>query len=121
MVTNAHRVEVEVGADGPSSVPPSVAAAVAPPTGADIYPIGDWVLGDRLEGFDRLDGIDELQEELIGFREVFNHSNLPLEGAALVKCCLVRQSFGEEVKDHACCFLAGQTSEEGGAYFQSTA
>jgi hypothetical protein len=29
-VTSAHRVEVEVGADGPASVPPSGAAAAAP-------------------------------------------------------------------------------------------
>jgi hypothetical protein len=33
-VTSAHRVEVEVGADGPSSAPPSGAAAAAPPAGA---------------------------------------------------------------------------------------
>jgi hypothetical protein len=33
-VTNAHRVEVEVGADGPASAPPSGAAAAAPPAGA---------------------------------------------------------------------------------------
>jgi hypothetical protein len=32
--TNAHRVEVEVGADGPASAPPSGAAAAAPPAGA---------------------------------------------------------------------------------------
>jgi hypothetical protein len=32
--TSAHRVEVEVGADGPASAPPSGAAAVAPPAGA---------------------------------------------------------------------------------------
>jgi hypothetical protein len=30
-VTDAHRVEVEVGLDGPTSVPPSGAAAAAPP------------------------------------------------------------------------------------------
>jgi hypothetical protein len=34
MVTNAHRVEVEVGADGPASAPLSEAAAAAPPAGA---------------------------------------------------------------------------------------
>jgi hypothetical protein len=34
MVTNAHRVEVEVGADGPESTTPSRAAAAAPPAGA---------------------------------------------------------------------------------------
>jgi hypothetical protein len=33
-VTIAHRVGVEVGADGPASEPPSGAAAVAPPAGA---------------------------------------------------------------------------------------
>jgi hypothetical protein len=33
-VTSAHRVEVEVGADGPASSPPSGAATAAPPTGA---------------------------------------------------------------------------------------
>ena len=33
-VTNAHRVEVEVGADGPASAPLSGAAAAAPPAGA---------------------------------------------------------------------------------------
>jgi hypothetical protein len=31
MVTNAHRVEVEVGADGPASAPHSGAAAATPP------------------------------------------------------------------------------------------
>jgi hypothetical protein len=36
MVTNAHRVEVEVGADGPASATPSGAAAAAPPAGAVI-------------------------------------------------------------------------------------
>jgi hypothetical protein len=34
MVTNAHRVEVEVGADGHASAPPSGAAAAAPLAGA---------------------------------------------------------------------------------------
>jgi hypothetical protein len=34
MVTNAHRVEVEVGADGPTTAPYSRAAAAAPPAGA---------------------------------------------------------------------------------------
>jgi hypothetical protein len=34
MVTSAHRVEVEVGADGPASAPLSGAAAGAPPAGA---------------------------------------------------------------------------------------
>jgi hypothetical protein len=33
MVTNAHRVEVEVGADGPASAPPSGAATAAPTAG----------------------------------------------------------------------------------------
>jgi hypothetical protein len=33
-VTNAHRVEVEVGPDGPASAPPYGAAAAAPPAGA---------------------------------------------------------------------------------------
>jgi hypothetical protein len=33
-VTNAHRVEVEVGADGHANAPPSGAAAAAPPAGA---------------------------------------------------------------------------------------
>ena len=33
-VTSAHRVEVEVGADGPASAPLSGAAAAAPPAGA---------------------------------------------------------------------------------------
>jgi hypothetical protein len=37
MVTNAHRVEVEVGADRPASAPHSGAAAAEPPTGAP-YP-----------------------------------------------------------------------------------
>jgi hypothetical protein len=36
MVTSAHRVEVEVGADGLASAPPSWAAAAAPPAGAGI-------------------------------------------------------------------------------------
>jgi hypothetical protein len=35
LVTIAHRVEVEVGADGPASAPLSGAAAAAPPAGAD--------------------------------------------------------------------------------------
>jgi hypothetical protein len=35
MFTNAHRVEVEVGADAPTSAPPSEAAADAPPESAD--------------------------------------------------------------------------------------
>jgi hypothetical protein len=34
MITSAHRVEVEVGADGPAKAPPSGAAAAAPPAGA---------------------------------------------------------------------------------------
>ena len=33
-VTIAHRVEVEVGADGPANATPSGAAAAAPPAGA---------------------------------------------------------------------------------------
>jgi hypothetical protein len=33
-VTSTHRVEVEVGADGPASAPPSGAPAAAPPAGA---------------------------------------------------------------------------------------
>jgi hypothetical protein len=33
-VTNTHRVEVEVGADGPASATPSRAAAATPPAGA---------------------------------------------------------------------------------------
>jgi hypothetical protein len=36
-VTSAHNVEVEVGADGPASAPPSGAAAAAPPAGAGRY------------------------------------------------------------------------------------
>jgi hypothetical protein len=39
MVTNAHRVEVEVGADGLASAPLSKAAAAAPPAGACWYDI----------------------------------------------------------------------------------
>jgi hypothetical protein len=35
MVTSAHRVEVEVGPDGPASAPFSGAAAAAPPAGAN--------------------------------------------------------------------------------------
>jgi hypothetical protein len=38
MVTSAHRVEVEVCADGHASAPPSGAAAAAPPSGADRIP-----------------------------------------------------------------------------------
>jgi hypothetical protein len=38
-VTRAHRVEVEVGADGHASAPPSGAAAAAPPAGANVGPI----------------------------------------------------------------------------------
>jgi hypothetical protein len=34
MVTSTHRVEVEVGADGHASAPPSRAATAAPPAGA---------------------------------------------------------------------------------------
>jgi hypothetical protein len=34
MVTSAHRVEVEVGANGHASAPPSGAAGTAPPAGA---------------------------------------------------------------------------------------
>jgi hypothetical protein len=36
MVTSAHRVEVEVGADGLANAPPSGAAAAAPPAGASV-------------------------------------------------------------------------------------
>jgi hypothetical protein len=36
-VTSAHRVEVEVGADGSASAPPSGAAAAGPPAGARIH------------------------------------------------------------------------------------
>jgi hypothetical protein len=36
-VTSAHRVEVEIDADGPASAPPSGAAAATPPAGADIF------------------------------------------------------------------------------------
>jgi hypothetical protein len=36
MVYNAHRVEVEVGADGPANAPLSGAAAAAPPTGVSL-------------------------------------------------------------------------------------
>jgi hypothetical protein len=39
MVTSAHRVEVEVGADGHASASLSGAAAAAPPAGAAISPI----------------------------------------------------------------------------------
>jgi hypothetical protein len=35
-VTNAHRVEVKVGADGPASAPKSGPAAAAPPAGASV-------------------------------------------------------------------------------------
>jgi hypothetical protein len=44
-VTSAHRVEVEVGADGHASAPPSGAAAAAPPAGAhsdEDLPRGMW-------------------------------------------------------------------------------
>jgi hypothetical protein len=34
-VTSVHRVEVEVGADGPASAPLSGVAAAAPPEGAE--------------------------------------------------------------------------------------
>jgi hypothetical protein len=37
-VTSAHRVEVEVGADGHASAPPSGVAAAAPPAGAQRTP-----------------------------------------------------------------------------------
>jgi hypothetical protein len=36
-VTGAHRVEVEVGADGHASAPLSEAAAAAPPAGAQVF------------------------------------------------------------------------------------
>jgi hypothetical protein len=39
MITGAHRVEVEVGADGPASAPLSGAAAAAPPAGAPLVGI----------------------------------------------------------------------------------
>jgi hypothetical protein len=38
-ITGAHRVEVEVGADGPANAPPSGAAAAAPPAVATLHPI----------------------------------------------------------------------------------
>jgi hypothetical protein len=38
MVISAHRVEVEVGADGPASAPLSEAAAAAPPASAGYNP-----------------------------------------------------------------------------------
>jgi hypothetical protein len=41
MVTIAHCVEVEVGAAGPASAPPSGAAAAAPPAGAVADVIND--------------------------------------------------------------------------------
>jgi hypothetical protein len=34
MITSAHRMEVEVGTDGPASAAPSGAAVAAPPAGA---------------------------------------------------------------------------------------
>jgi hypothetical protein len=37
MVTNAHRVKVEEGADGHASASPSGAAAAAPPAGATVH------------------------------------------------------------------------------------
>jgi hypothetical protein len=37
MVTTAHRVEVEVGADGPASAPLSGAAGAAPPAGTPLH------------------------------------------------------------------------------------
>jgi hypothetical protein len=43
-VTNAHRVEVEVDADGPTSATPSRAAA-APPAGAV-----DWISAHLVDG-----------------------------------------------------------------------
>jgi hypothetical protein len=44
-VTSAHRVEVEVGADGPASAPLSGAAVAAPPAGAWEGLSGGLVLG----------------------------------------------------------------------------
>jgi hypothetical protein len=40
--TIAHRVEVEVGADGHASASPSGAAATAPPVGAGSSTLGIW-------------------------------------------------------------------------------
>jgi hypothetical protein len=42
-VINAHRVEIEVVADGPASAPPSGAAAAAPPAGAPRRQIHGWL------------------------------------------------------------------------------
>jgi hypothetical protein len=44
--TSAHRVEVEVGADGPASTPLSGAAAAAPPAGAEKMQPLDYVRKD---------------------------------------------------------------------------
>jgi hypothetical protein len=41
--TKAHRVEVEVGADGPASAPLSGAAVAAPPAGAEMMQPLDYV------------------------------------------------------------------------------
>jgi hypothetical protein len=57
MVTTAHRVEVEVGADGPASAPLSGVAAAAPPAGAVVGDLAHSVGRHELEdiGYTGLD------------------------------------------------------------------
>jgi hypothetical protein len=50
MVTNAYRVEVEAGADGHASAPPSKAAAAAPPAGNRKLALETRVLDGRAIG-----------------------------------------------------------------------
>ena len=49
-VTSAHRVEVEVGADGAASAPLSGAAAAAPPAGAELVSNGEFHIGGMMPG-----------------------------------------------------------------------
>jgi hypothetical protein len=61
ILTIAHRVEVEVGADGPASAPPSTAAAVAPPGDACVADLG--VRGGSPRG---VGGVARFRRTLLG-------------------------------------------------------
>jgi hypothetical protein len=79
----------------------------------DVYQEGRGIILDRGENSDLLKGVNEVEEELGGFREVFDLGRLGEKRSALFEAQLGCEAVGEQILDHSCCLWASVRNAEG--------
>jgi hypothetical protein len=88
----------------------------------DIHQEGGGVVVNREHGFDRLEGISELEEEMGSrFWQVVDGCGMGPDGAAPCEGHLIGHAVGERVVDHGGGLHANEMNEQRGANFDATA